>query len=258
MKNILFSFTLLFSVLFTLAQSTITGPRAVFGNLEHDGPYDRSEILLQEKLTVSSDDGQVYTITAFHLTIAPTKGEPIHFEVEGEKLPAQLQGALNQVVGGDEIQIESIRATTDGTDALALKSIVLEVKIFTSDGPYDAAYPNANEPIKTDSFLTATFGNLDPSKRHSKEDILKQIEIGTFSKTGLDYTVTSFKLIVAFKKAPAKLASSKSNKLTPKMKELLSRIASGDRVLVEGIRAQTTINGEVIKANLRPIIITVL
>ncbi len=118
MKNILFSFTLLFSVLFTLAQSTKTGPRAIFGNLEHDGPCDRSEILLQEKLTVSSNDGQVYTITAYHLTIAPTTGKSIGFEVEGEKLPAKLQGALNQIVAGDKIHIESIRATTDGKHQL--------------------------------------------------------------------------------------------------------------------------------------------
>ena len=258
MKNILFSFTLLFSVLFTVAQTTKTGPRAVFGNLEHDGPYDRSEILLQEKLTVSSDDNQVYTITAYHLTIAPTTGKSIRFEVEGEKLPAKLQGVLNQVVAGDKIHIESIRATTDGTDALALKSIVLEVKTYTSDGPYDAVWPNFNEPIKTDSFLIATFGDLHPSKPHSKEDILKQAEIGTFSKIGLDYNVISFKMIVAFKKAPATMASTSSNKLTPKMKEILSRSTSGDRILIEGIRAQTTINGEVIKANLSPIIITVL
>jgi hypothetical protein len=38
----------------------------------------------------------------------------------------------------------------------------------------------------------------------------------------------------------------------------LTRVKSGDRILIEGIRAEGEIEGKTYKANLSPIIITVL
>ena len=42
------------------------------------------------------------------------------------------------------------------------------------------------------------------------------------------------------------------------MQGMLSRVKTGDRIIVEGIRAKSEVKGEFIRANLRPIIITVL
>ena len=65
-------------------------------------------------------------------------------------------------------------------------------------------------------------------------------------------------MIVAFKSDPPLMASSNSNLLTSNMKEVLTRVKSGDRILIEGIRAEGEIEGKTYKTNLSPIIITVL
>ena len=58
MKNVLFTLCILLSFGAFAQQSTDNGPRVVFGELQHEGPYDRSEILLQDRLTVTSGDGE--------------------------------------------------------------------------------------------------------------------------------------------------------------------------------------------------------
>ena len=267
MKNTILSFALLLFTFFAVAQTPEQGPQAVFGELTHEGPYDRSEILLQEKLDVKSSDDKAYQIVSYHVTIAPKSGSPIRFEVNGNKFPAKLQGSLNQIVAGDEIRVESIMAMVnkDIYDFVNLKPITLVVKGFKAEGPYEPAYPLmkdsypvTNEPVKMDSFLRATFGDFNLSVPHSKEDILKQTEVGVYSKEGLTYNVQSFKMIVAFKNDPAVMASSNSNQLTDNMKKVLTRVKSGDRILFEAIRATGEIEGKTYRANLSPIIVTVL
>lgn len=260
MKNIILSSTLLLSILFSVAQSTETSPRVVFGDLKHNGPYDRSEILLQEKLTVSSGDGNTYQVISYKLTISPATGRPTRFEVQGNKLPAKLQGALNQIVGGDKILIESVFAMVneDKYDIRMLSPIELVLKSFESDGPYNTSYGD-NGKTTIDSLLQATLGIIEADgSPHSLEEILKQTEIGVKSPKGLDYVVQSFKLITARKSAPASMATSNSNQITESMTAMLSKLQSGDRILVEGIRAQVDVEGKTIRANLSPVIITVL
>ena len=267
MKNTTLSFALLLFSFFSIAQSNENGPKTIFGELTHEGPYDRSEILLQEKLNVTSNDGKSYDIVSYHVTISPKAGSPIRFEVRGNKFPAKFQGSLNRIVAGDEIHIESAMAMVnkDIYDFVNLEPITLVVKEFKAEGPYEPAYPlmkesypATNEPVSMDSFLRVTFGDLDLSIHHSKEDILKHTELGVYSKEGLNYTVQSFKMIVAFKNDPAVMASSNSNQLTDNMKKVLARVKSGDRILFEAIRAKGEIEGKTYKANISPIVITVL
>jgi preprotein translocase subunit YajC len=260
MKNLLFTLCILLSFGAFAQQTTDDGPRLVFGELKHEGPYDRSEILLQDKLTVSSADGNQYVVAKFKMIIAPKEGVSMLLSGTGDKLTPKMQGALNQIVAGDKVLIESVFATVNGDqyDLVALKPIILGVKGFKSEGSYDSKTIKTNEPTKTDSIAQATFGSIDVyAENYTKEDLLKQTEIRVYSKEDLAYTVMSFKMIIAFKDNPAIMASSSSNQLTPKMKEILSRLKSGDRIIIEGIRAQVEVNGKTIRANLSPIIITV-
>jgi preprotein translocase subunit YajC len=54
------------------------------------------------------------------------------------------------------------------------------------------------------------------------------------------------------------MASSSNGQLTGQMQNMISKLKSGDRIIIEGIRAHVDVNGKTIPANLRPIIITVL
>ncbi len=255
MKNILLSFTLLFSVLFTAAQSTDTSPRVVFGNLKHEGPYDRSEILVQEKLNVSSADDKTYQIVSYKLTISPTKGKPIRFEEQGDKLSVKLQGALNQIVGGDKILIESVFAIVNGdkSDILSLNPIEIVIKEYKSDD--EIAYSDVR--VEMDTTLQATFGEItDFSIRHSLEKVLGQDQLLVNTEDGRKFEVTKFKLIAVPKKGAPRMASSSSNKLTGQMLKMIAKLGPGDRIIVEGIRAQSDEDGKMIKANLSPVIIT--
>ncbi|MDB9881957.1 hypothetical protein OAD66_02370 [Bacteroidia bacterium] len=69
MKNIFFAsaFLFIFTVSFSQGKREDLKPRVVFGDLRHDGPYGRSEVLLQEELNVVSNDGNEYKISSFHL-----------------------------------------------------------------------------------------------------------------------------------------------------------------------------------------------
>ena len=64
-------------------------------------------------------------------------------------------------------------------------------------------------------------------------------------------------MIIAFKDNPAITASSSSNQLTSQMQGMLSRVKSGDRIIVEGISAKLEVKGEFIRANISPIVIRV-
>ncbi|HAV25441.1 MAG TPA: hypothetical protein DCX01_04610 [Bacteroidetes bacterium] len=261
MKNILFTLCILLSFGAFAQQTTNEGPRLVFGELKHEGPYDRSEILLQDRLTVSSGDENQYVVAKFKMIIAPKEGVSMLLSGTGDKLTPKMQGALNQIVAGDKVLIESVFATVNGDqfDVVTLKPVILVVKGFQSEGPYDSAYSTSNERTKMDSTLYATFGSIDTDGApHTLEEILKQTEIRVYSKEDLEYTAISFKMIIAFKDNPAIMAFSSSNQLTSQMQGMLSRVTTGDRILIEGIRAHVDVNGKTIPANLRPIIITVL
>ena len=261
MKNVLFTLCILLSFGAFAQQSTDNGPRVVFGELQHEGPYDRSEILLQDRLTISSGDGKAYEISSYHLTISPAKGKPIRFEEQGNKLSPKAQGALNQIVAGDRVLVESVFATVNGDqfDVVKLKPVILEIREFQSEGPYDSKFTKSNEPAKMDSIAHATFGSIDTDGGpHALEEILKQMEILVKSEGNVEYTVKSFKLIAVPKEVPPSMASSSNGQLTGQMQNMIGKLKSGDRILIEGIRAQADVNGKTIPANLSPIIITVL
>jgi preprotein translocase subunit YajC len=194
------------------------------------------------------------------MIIAPKEGVSMLLSGTGDKLTPKMQGALNQIVAGDKVLIESVFATVNGDqfDVVTLKPVILVVKGFQSEGPYDSAYSTSNERTKMDSTLYATFGSIDTDGApHTLEDLLKQTEIRVYSKEDLEYTVISFKMIIAFKDNPAIMASSSSNQLTSQMQGMLSRVTTGDRIIIEGIRAKSEVKGEFIRANLSPIVITV-
>jgi gliding motility-associated protein GldM len=71
----------------------------------------------------------------------------------------------------------------------------------------------------------------------------------------LKYRVTAFKLIIAYKRKPAKMATGNGGTLTGQMRSMIKSAGKGDRILIEGIRATEAKYG--FNANLSPIIITI-
>jgi gliding motility-associated protein GldM len=71
----------------------------------------------------------------------------------------------------------------------------------------------------------------------------------------LQYRVTGFKMIMAYKRRPPVMANSNNGMLTPEMQGLIRSAGADDRILFEGIRASEAKYG--FNANLSPIIITI-
>ena len=71
----------------------------------------------------------------------------------------------------------------------------------------------------------------------------------------LNYRVKRFRLIMAYKRKPPVIANSSSGSLTSQMKSMIKSASSGDRILIEGIKAKETKYG--FEANLSPIIISI-
>lgn len=71
----------------------------------------------------------------------------------------------------------------------------------------------------------------------------------------LNYRVTGFKMIMAYKRKPPVILSSSSGTLTGEMQNLMKSAQSGDRILLEEVRATEAKYG--FSANLSPIIISI-
>lgn len=71
----------------------------------------------------------------------------------------------------------------------------------------------------------------------------------------LNYRVQGFKMIIAYKRKPPVMASSSNGALTGQMRSMVKSTQSGDKILIEGIRATEAKYG--FKANLSPIIISI-
>ncbi|PCJ64563.1 MAG: hypothetical protein COA58_12555 [Bacteroidetes bacterium] len=273
MKNLITAFILLVSVAcYAQETSQDLNPRVVFGELKHDGPYDRSEILLQERLSVSSGNGNQYKVVAFKMILAPKKGGAYLWSGKGEKLTPKMQTGLNKIEPGDKIIIESVLASVNGDslNLVELEPIILEIKTYEKDDPYinvsDYKTEINNIPTSSKSpainYLEPRYGDINPadlSTEYTLEDILAQTELNAETlDIEVTYTVTSFKMILAFKNDdPPVMISSGSNKITTSMKERLAKVKSGDRILIEGIRAVAIYKGEEFKVNLSPMILNI-
>lgn len=246
MKKITFSIiTILLSIL-GMAQSDTHNIKVVFGTIQHSGPYDRSDILLQSKLNVSSG---AYTITSYHLTILPTTGKPQRFEIIGKHFPPILTNALNQITSGDSIIISSVKATSlaDSLQSIMLLPITLRVK----GGANHNFSKGAAQPP------TATFGDITTfTTSYPLAEILEQNEIGVNSKE-VAYTITKFKLIIVPKNQPPLLFSGSGPTITAKMKDKIAQLKSGDRILVESISSYVLLGEEKLNAHQAPIILSV-
>lgn len=256
MKNSIFTLLLLYCSVITLAQA----PRVAFGTLEHDGPYDRSEILLQERLNVVASSDAEYEIISYHATIYTAKSNPIRFKVVGAVLPVKLQGALNQVVAGDSIILNEILLRYKASDlTYTAEKLILKVRKSPYNGLYEDAYTTTDFNDNTSDNLTyAKLGDLETNGIPIEKDvILNQEKITVYDANGLHYEVTSFKMIIAYKHQPAIMMSSNTNLLTERMKESLAVVKSGDRILIEAIKASTEVNSETYRVNLSPIVHTI-
>lgn len=106
----------------------------------------------------------------------------------------------------------------------------------------------------------ARFGSLPNDglpKAHAQ--ILAQTHIEATMGYGfsynLEYKVLSYRFIIAFKDRPPYTENGFGDSLTPTMLAQLAQTYNGDRIIIEGIRAEENKYG--FKANLSPIVITI-
>ncbi len=256
MSKLILSLTFFLFVTNSYAQK----PKAVFGNLTDEGPYDRSEILLQEELNITSSDDEIYEILSYTLSVPGHPDNPIRFDVLGSKLPVKLQGALNSIIEGDKIVIESIVALASSSDkTIKLNPVILEIKKYESNGAYTSAYKKkSNIAVQIDSLAYAQYGSIkNKGNPVSKEELLAQNKLVVLGVSDLKYKISSFKMIIAYKEKPPVMMSSSSERITSKMMELITNTSSGDRVLMEGIRATYQVDTEIYNLNLAPIVLKV-
>ena len=106
----------------------------------------------------------------------------------------------------------------------------------------------------------ARFGSLsNDGLPRAHAQILAQTHIEATMGYGfsynLEYKVVSFRFILQFKDRPPYLEEVNGDTLTPTMKAQMAQTYSGDRIIIEGIRAVESKYG--FKANLSPIVITI-
>ncbi|MGB1038380.1 MAG: hypothetical protein ACPGYY_07000, partial [Bacteroidia bacterium] len=254
------SFILFLSTLgFSQISVKETSPKVHFGNLKHPGPYDRSEILLQDRLTMSNSGTETYSILSFSLTISPTKGLKSTYEISDAKIPAKVQGSLNQIISGDTVLISDIKIVKneDFVHPISIEEFSLLVAtIIDENDPYNNDDHTNWKKDPYDNGTEVTLGLLD-LKTATLEDIKSQTELlCDTSSNAANYIITSFKMIAAPKKGIPSMATSASNKLTDSMIRMLQPLNSGDVLLFEGIKAYIKVNGTIHKANLPPLLIT--
>jgi hypothetical protein len=240
-------------------------PRVVFGELKQDGPYKRSDVILQKGITVSSGDGNQYEVVSYKLIMVPKNGSPSLYSMNTATFTETILTNLYNLVDGDKIIVESVvaKVNNDASQTVKLAPILFIIGNATSDVDYDPYEKEQSKKNNKDVKLpkgtevpVANFGTIDMTKTFTLEDLQAQTEILVIGG-GAEYKVTQFKMIVVSKESPAVMASSSGSIITSDMHHILARMKSGDRILIEGISATTEVNGEVFKVNLSPVVITV-
>jgi preprotein translocase subunit YajC len=263
MKKSILTLSLIFSVLFAWAQAS-DSTRVVFGELKGEGPYSRSDVILQNGLTVSSGDGHQYEVIKYKMILAPKKGSAMLLSGNTATFTENTKQHLYKLVVGDKVIIESISAKVDGdsSNIVTLAPLMFTVGQSLSTINYDGFEKDNierknkdNTPVAHSAMPRATFGTLDLSSDFTLEDILSQSQI--LVNADVDYQVTQFKLIAAYKNSPPVMAATNGNNITLQMKEILAKMVSGDRILVEGIAAVATVDGVEYKIYLSPIVFSV-
>ncbi len=99
---------------FSQNNTTIEKARAVFGELKGKGPYTRSDVILQDHISVSSADGNKYEVVSFRLIITPKAGTAILLSSRNSSFSENIKQNLYTVVVGDKIIVEAIEAAVNG------------------------------------------------------------------------------------------------------------------------------------------------
>ena len=285
MKNLLLLLCTIFSIS-SFAQITATEqPRVTFGELKSEGPFTRADVILQDRILVSSGDDNTYKVIQYTISLEPKNDSATQMQVSGNTLTEAVKNELYKLTPGDKITISGVMAMVknDPYDFRMLSPITLlldggkldmeKSRKYTEKTYGNIGYPTDTTEIRSDvvtptrldevasSNDTRTYAVLgdiqNTGQPIAKEDIIKQKEINVVSKDSVTYTVGYFTMIIAYKNSPARSMSSASNKLTENMTTLLKSLNSGDRVLIEGIKAETVIDGKTYRAFLSPFIITV-
>lgn len=226
-----------------------TAPTATLGNLKGEGPWNRSDILVQEFLNVRSEPADAYKVVSFKLYIKLANGvEKIAF-AQGNALTPEMETMLNFIEEGSTVMFEKIIAKrTDGSDeTLLLAPITYKLT--------EQLKPEAKE-LEVLNDCKIMLGNIDFTKEFTLEELGKQDKIKVVCLDGVTYPVVSFNVIAAYKEAPPAMGKFIGNTIHEPGLKMIKSMESGDRLLFERIIIEVIENGETVRKTVPPLVVT--
>jgi hypothetical protein len=228
---------------------TSSVPTAILGNLKGEGPWNRSDILVQEFLNVNSEPANAYKVVSFKLNIKLTAGEEKIAFTQGNALTPEMETMLNLIEEGSTVMFEKIIAKrTDGSDETIL---LAPVTYKLTEKPKPVA--KDLEVLKDCKIM---LGNIDFTKEFTLEELGKQDIIKVVCLDGVTYPVVSFNVIAAYKVAPPAMCKFIGNTISETGLKMIKSMKSGDRLLFERIIVEVIENGETVKKTIPPLVVT--
>ena len=248
MKYLILFLALCTSSIIALGQ-TLTIPTARLGDLNGEGPWTRSDILVQEFLNVNSEPANAYKVVSFKLYIKLSSGvEKIAF-AQGNNLTPEMETMLNLIEEGSMVMFEKIIAKrTDGSDETIL---LAPVTYKLTEKPKPVA-----KDLEVLQDCKILLGNIDFTKEFTLEELEKQDIIKVVCLDGVTYPVVSFNVIAAYKIAPPAMGKFIGNTIHEPGLKMIKSMKSGDRLLFERIIVEVVENGETIKKKIPPLVVT--
>ena len=215
---------------------TSSVPTAILGNLKGEGPWNRSDILVQEFLNVNSEPANAYKVVSFKLNIKLTAGEEKIAFTQGNALTPEMETMLNLIEEGSTVMFEKIIAKrTDGSDETIL---LAPVTYKLTEKPKPVA--KDLEVLKDCKIM---LGNIDFTKEFTLEELWKQDKIKVVCLDGVTYPVVSFNVIAAYKIAPPAMGKFIGNTIHEPGLKMIKSMKSGDRLLFDSLIVEVIENG---------------
>jgi len=215
---------------------TSSVPTAILGNLKGEGPWNRSDILVQEFLNVNSEPANAYKVVSFKLNIKLTAGEEKIAFTQGNALTPEMETMLNLIEEGSTVMFEKIIAKrTDGSDETIL---LAPVTYKLTEKPKTEA-----KDLEVLQDCKIILGNIDFTKEFTLEELGKQDIIKVVCLDGVTYPVVSFNVIAAYKIAPPAMGKFIGNTIHEPGLKMIKAMKSGDRLLFDSLIVEVIENG---------------
>jgi len=212
MKKILTLTFVLFFGQWLIAQSTT--PTAQLGDLQDEGPWPRSSVLIQEILNVNAD--VKYEVVSFKLDIKDKNGQSEIAFAQGNTLTPEMETKLNKIEEGYTVTFEKIIA----------KEVNGEGTLLLAPVSYKITDKHINPTIEKIDDGAISMGNIDFKSDYTLDELKKQKEIKVISSSGISYKVVSFNVIVVPKVASPMMATFMGDTITEAGLTMVSELES--------------------------------